>query len=236
MALIVVPARLKSTRLPQKLIQKISGKEIILHLCDQLKPLQQSHELVVTTDSLFIQGLIEDYCDFYVRYCTKGYNNGTERIANVALDYTDHNIVVNIQADEYDISADDIEHLISSLEQSGKVNISTLVGPLADAQLTNTSVVKAILDDQHEALDFLRELNSSAKSCYGHHGVYGYRNRTLQEISKLPATSKEKARSLEQMRWLESGYRVHCVLTDRVVKSLNTIEDLRHIRKSYHSK
>lgn len=177
-----------------------------------------------------------DYCDFYVNYSTTNFNNGTERIADVALSYTHHDIVINIQADEYDISTDDIDHLIRSIEQSDKINISTLVGPLEDSQIDNTSVVKAILNNHHDALDFLRIMNSPIISHYGHHGVYAYRNKTLQEISKLPPTSKEKTRSLEQLRWLESGYRIHCVLTDRAVSSLNTIEDLRLLRKSYRSK
>ena len=236
MALIVVPARLKSTRLPQKLIQKIGGKEVILHLCDHIKALRQNHDIVVTTDSTFIQHLIQDYCDFDVLYSTKGYNNGTERIADVADSFTNEDIVVNIQADEYDVMAVDIEHLISSMKESDEIKISTLVGPLEEIQQSDASVVKAILDERNEAIDFVREMTSAATLHYGHHGIYAYRSKTLRAISKLPKTNKEIKRSLEQMRWLESGYKIHCVHSDRSVSSLNTLEDLQRIRNSLNIK
>jgi len=232
LALIVVPARLKSTRLPQKLIQKIGDKEVILHLCDQIKALRKDHVIAVTTDSSFIRHLIQDFCDFDVRYSNKGYNNGTERITDVAAKFTNENIVVNIQADEYDVKADDIKHLIIAMKESEEIKISTLVGPLEEIQKSDASVVKAVLNERNEAIDFVREIISTPARLYGHHGIYAYRSKTLQEISKLPKTNKEKKRSLEQMRWLESGYKIHCVHTDRVVSSLNTLEDLQRIRNS----
>ncbi len=235
MALIVVPARLRSSRLPQKLIQKISGKEIILYLLYQLQSLQQDHEVVVTTDTPFIQQLIEGYGNFHVKYSNRHYNNGTERIADVASDYPHQDIVVNVQADEYDISAADVESLLRSFEQFKDMKIGTLVGPLEEHQITDHSVVKALLDEKQVAIDFIRDILSNNVMYYGHHGVYAYKNAILQEIARLPETNLEKARSLEQMRWLESGYQVHCVHTNRTVSSLNTIADLRLIRKSFES-
>jgi len=233
LALIIIPARLNSTRLPQKLIQKIEGKEVILHLCDKIKPLLRFHEIVVATDSSFIQRLIYDYCGINVTCSNKEYDNGTERIADVASNFKNQDIVLNIQADEYDIAADDINQLVNSMKESEEIKISTLVGPLEERQVSDASVVKAFLNDRNEALDFVRTMYSTATLYYGHHGVYGYNRGTLHQISKLPPTRKEKERSLEQMRWLESGYVIHCVHSDKPVSSLNTLDDLRHIRKTF---
>ncbi len=231
MAVIVIPARLNSTRIPQKLIQRIDGREVLLHLCDRIAEIENDHRIIISTDSTHIEDIINEHTSLAVVLSKERFRNGTERCAWTTLSYDPDEIIINIQGDEMMCDPKDVALLISSMEDKHDVNIATLVGPVTKEQYENRSVVKAQVDENLEAVDFVRIADPESKEYYSHVGVYAYRNSILQTIAKLPISQREREYSLEQLRWIDAGYRIHGIKSDNYYPSVNTLSDLKLLRE-----
>lgn len=226
--LIVIPARLESKRLSQKLLRKIDGESIIKITCKKLESLTAiSEEIIVATDSDLIEEEISDL-NFIKCYQSQiGHKNGTERCGEVAAIYSDCDIVVNVQADEVEVNPMLIENMIRLMKSDEQIDIATICGPLEITDIGTSSVVKAVVDHNCFAMDFVREVEIMDHTHLYHHiGVYAYKSAILLDIIKLPQSKKELQRSLEQLRWLEYGYKIKIVHTPNTTMSINTLEDL----------
>ena len=124
---IIIPARLDSSRFPKKLIKMINGKTLIEHVCLRAKKLKPD-SLVVATDSVVIKEIVENN-KIEVWYSKKKYNSGTERIAGLVNDYKfdKKDIIINIQADEYNFSIAGVKNIIKHLRTSKTDNLATLI-------------------------------------------------------------------------------------------------------------
>lgn len=160
--------------------------------------------------------------------------NGTSRCAEVITQLSaKYDFVINIQGDEPLIHPTQIDKLCNLFIHHPSVKIGTLVKKETDLSLAkNKNVVKAIVDENNFAVDFLRELPIIANPFFFKHiGIYGFQSDVLQKIVNLPQSKHEIERHLEQMRWLDNGFHIKVELTEEESISVDTPEDLEKITR-----
>ena len=234
----IIPARYASTRFPAKPLAILGGKMVVERVYEQVK--KAIDKVVVATDD-------ERICDAVLSFggevvmTSSEHRSGTDRCAEAydKLGY-EADIVLNIQGDEPFVAPEQIEALIKCFE-SEKIDIATLVKPFSAEDgidvLENPNSPKVVINKACEAIYFSRsvvpyirgvERSEWLKShtFYKHIGIYAFRAKTLKEVTTLPQSSLEKAESLEQLRWLESGYRIGVGVTDIETVGIDTPEDL----------
>jgi 3-deoxy-manno-octulosonate cytidylyltransferase (CMP-KDO synthetase) len=234
----IIPARYLSVRFPGKPLVDLAGKAMIVRTYEQVSKVKQLADVVVATDDDRIYQTIRSIGG---KACITAHthSSGTERCAEALqqlnLDIK-NTVVVNIQGDEPFIQPEQIEELISCFDNP-ETQIATLVKELnTEDTLHNPNIVKAVLSNTGHVLYFSRSVipfvrNTSFEGTpvpfYKHIGIYAYRAETLNEIVKLPVSSLEKAESLEQLRWLQSGYKIQtCVTQYGDTIGIDTIEDV----------
>jgi len=220
----VIPARYASTRFPGKPLADIAGMSMIERVYRQASKAELLDEVVVATDDERIEKAVLNFGGKVVMTAMH-HQSGTDRCAET-LQKTNGawDLVVNIQGDEPLIFPGQIDQLVLCLEGSD-AGIATLVKLISgDKELHNPNVVKVVIDKNHFALYFSRaavpyygsvdsQKWSGAHQYYKHVGIYGYQAATLEQITRLPVSSLEKAESLEQLRWLENGYSIITAIT-----------------------
>ncbi len=235
----IIPARYASTRFPAKALANIGGKSMIQRVVEQARQATSLSRVVVATDDERIRGHVADFGGEVVMTSVH-HQSGTDRCREavrqlgIKADY-----VVNIQGDEPFIQPRQIDRLASVLD--GATELATLVKVIDDWQtLRNPSVPKVVLNIAGDALYFSRhpipylrdipeETWLNAHTYYKHIGLYAYRADVLADIAQLPPSLLERAESLEQLRWLENGYRIRTVLTDLDSHGIDTPEDLKRV-------
>lgn len=239
--LVVIPARLGSTRLPRKPLADIGGKPMVIRVAERAKQ-SLAHSVVVATDSTEIQAA----CDEHRIEClltSADHPTGTDRIAEVAqiLKLPANALVVNVQGDEPLIPPELINQVAQSLANHPQCAISTVAVPITDpTEITNPNVVKVVLNRIGEALyfsrstiPFVRDVQMESKIEHLRHlGIYAYRADFLQAYTRLEPAPPEQAEALEQLRALWNGYRiaVHTSL-EAPPAGVDTPEDLERVRE-----
>lgn len=231
----IIPARYASSRFPGKPLVDIGGKTMIRRVYEQALKAKSLTEVIVATDDVRIFNEITDMGGKAVM-TSATHNNGTERCAEIAAQL-DVNVVINIQGDEPFIQPEQIDLLAKTFTDNlYNTQIATLIKEHAiDPELQNPARVKVVVNKQWEALYFSRSIipfirdNTKVPDCkfYKHIGIYGFRKDILLELVKLPPSSLELAESLEQLRWLENGYKIKCAVTTLESASIDTPEDLK---------
>lgn len=194
-------------------------------------------EIVVATDDHRIYDEVLSFGGHAVM-TSPDHHNGTERCAE-AMTKVDGSpdVVINIQGDEPFIHPQQIDRL-AALFQQADCQLGTLVKECHDmALLERPSIIKATVDRHFRALYFSRSVipflrnQDSSPVFYKHIGIYGYRSDILREIVQLPPSPLELAESLEQLRWLENGYRIHTAVTEHESIAIDVQEDLDKVRQ-----
>ncbi len=215
--LVVIPARLGSTRLPRKPLADIGGKPMVIRVAERAQQ-SNAQSVVVATDSPEIQAA----CDEHRIEClltSPDHPTGTDRIAEVAqlLKLPADTLVVNVQGDEPLIPPELINQVAQTLADNAACAISTVAVPISDeTEITNPNVVKVVLNRSNEALyfsrasiPFVRDAETSVKLAHLRHlGIYAYRADFLQAYTRLEPAPPEQAEALEQLRALWNGYRI----------------------------
>ena len=220
----VIPARYGSTRLPGKPLRDIGGKPMIQWVYEQACKSQASRVVVATDD----QRIADAVADFQGDVCMTAadHQSGTDRLAEVAqqLQLSADDIVVNVQGDEPLIPPEVINQVAANLAASSAASVATLSEPIAEVgDFLNPNIVKVTSDSEGLALTFSRApipwpRDAFAKSqqqlpdsdlFQRHIGIYAYRARLLSEFVTWPVAALEAIESLEQMRVLENGRRIH---------------------------
>jgi 3-deoxy-manno-octulosonate cytidylyltransferase (CMP-KDO synthetase) len=239
--LVVIPARLGSTRLPRKPLADIGGKPMVVRVAERAK---QSHaqSVVVATDS----AEIEAACNAHHIEClltSPDHPTGTDRLAQVAqlLKLSANTLVVNVQGDEPLIPPELINQVAQTLAGNAHCAISTIAVPISDPlEIDNPHVVKVVLNRASEALyfsrapiPFVRDLQSTQKIVHLRHlGIYAYRADFLQAYTKLEPAPLEQVEALEQLRALWNGYRIAVHIASEVPPAgVDTPEDLERVRR-----
>ena len=170
------------------------------------------------------------------------HQSGTDRCAEVALQHTEYDVIINIQGDEPYIDPAQISKVASCFNEPG-TQIATLVKKVQNEQeLLNPNSPKVVVNKLSEAIYFSRSPLPYVRgqeqqnwlrhyTYFKHIGIYGYRADILQQITKLPVSSLEKAESLEQLRWIENGYKIKVAETELETYAIDTPEDLAKARK-----
>ncbi len=235
----IIPARFASTRFPGKPLVDIAGKSMIQRVYEQAKKCIHITEVIVATDDARIYDHVIAFGGVAVMTSTD-HQSGTDRCAEVALQHPQYNVIINIQGDEPYIDPEQISKLATCFNNHD-TQIATLVKKVQNEQeLFNVNSPKVVINNLSEAVYFSRsplphirgqEQQSWLQhfTYFKHIGIYGYRADVLQEVTKLPISSLEKAESLEQLRWIENGYRIKVAETELETYAIDTPEDLKKL-------
>ena len=237
----VIPARYDSSRFPGKPLVDIGGKSMIQRVYEQCSKSTSISKLIVATDDQRIADHVELFGG-NVTLTSINHQSGTDRCAEVANNYPEFDILINIQGDEPMINPDQIDLLCKCFENPN-ASIATLVKKISsNEELFNENTPKVILNKNNEAILFSRTaipfIRGKAKenwieqyTFYKHIGIYGFKTETLKKLNNLPVSALESAEALEQLRWIENGYRIHTAITDKESQAIDTPQDLEKLLK-----
>ena len=224
MILGVIPARLNSTRFPNKVIFSLKGKPIVEHVYDKVFQCESIDKLVIAVDSEKTRSLIN--CPNIMMTSDK-HQSGTDRVAEVANKY-ECDVVVNIQGDEPGIDPKLIDKLVSLFNNPDVKMASIASTDLDRNDLKNINIVKVNLDKDNNALSFVRNNLEPDKKYYRHVGIYAYRKNTLNFFTSLNQSDNEKKYRLEQLRALDNNIAIKLLISDFNRRSIDTKEDLKN--------
>ncbi len=239
-ALGIIPARYASTRFPGKPLVDIAGKSMIQRVYEQAKKCVHLSEVIVATDDDRIFKHVHEFGGKAVM-TSSDHQSGTDRCAEVALKHPEYDVIINIQGDEPYIDPEQITKLITCFNDID-TQIATLIKKiLTEQELHNTNSPKVIINRHSEAIYFSRSPLPHIRgqepenwlqhfTYFKHIGIYGYQADILQQIAKLPVSSLEKAESLEQLRWVENGYKIRVAETELETYAIDTPEDLEKLK------
>ncbi len=238
----IIPARYGSTRFPGKPLVDIDGKSMIQRVYEQSSKSNLLSHVVIATDDERIMNHVRDFGG-NVMMTSPQHMSGTDRCAEIILLDAKNkwDVAVNIQGDEPYIQPEQIDLLCKCFE-SDETSIGTLVKEIKSSdELFNHNHVKVILNKNSEAIYFSRSpipycRNYPEQEWIRHHtyfkhiGIYAYRTDVLLEISQLPKTKLEITESLEQLRWIENGYKIRAQITSIESIAIDTPDDLLKIK------
>ena len=227
----VVPARLNSVRLPRKILADLNGKPLIAHVMERALEAKSLDKVILAVDSEETIKTLEQY-NFDMVLTSSDHVSGTDRIAEVIDEIPDAEIVINIQGDEPLIEADVIDSLVDSFNDS-TVNISTIVSTkLTVSDLLNPNVVKAIVNEHQDAIEFKRNIfDLEIGGVYRHVGIYGFRRESLIAFTRLDPSVREIESRLEQLRALDNGMPIRATVTNYDSHSVDTQADLDKVAR-----
>ena len=234
---VIIPARLKSTRLSNKLLRVISGKTIIQHVCERATRIQ-CDDLIVASDSRKITDIVNQM-QINTYLSKKKFNNGTERIAHLCNEknFKDSDVIINLQADELNFPIHAINKIINLFNLNNKINVATVVTKNTNKKdYFNKDIVKVVMDNDSNSIYFSREPipHNYSKYFYSHIGIYAYKVSALHSYTKFKQSLQEKCESLEQLRFLCNGISIKCVLIKQNKSiSINSNNDLKLARKLF---
>jgi 3-deoxy-manno-octulosonate cytidylyltransferase (CMP-KDO synthetase) len=239
--LIVIPARYDSSRFEGKPLVEIAGKSMIQRVYEQANACKLASAVVVATDDKRIFDHVKSF-DGEVRMTSKQHQSGTDRCAEVAKEFSDFKLVINVQGDEPFINPEQIDDLIQFLADNPDLDIATQIKKIKDSDdLFSPNVVKVTKSLDHKALYFSRAPIPYFRGLLGddwckksdyfkHIGIYGFKKEVLINVHHLPVSNLEKTESLEQLRWLENGYTIGVIETSFTSIGIDTPEDLKKIQ------
>jgi len=245
--IVVIPARYQSTRLPGKVLADINGKPMIQWVVEKAKK-SGAEQVIVATDNDEVAQRVSEFGGEVCR-TRADHQSGTERLAEVVEQYgfTDDQVIVNVQGDEPFIPPENIAQVAKNLSEQSKARMATLAVKIDDVEEAfNPNAVKVLCDCEGYAMYFSRAtipydrqrfLASESVEEIGefylrHIGIYAYRAGFIKDYVSWPASQLEQIESLEQLRVLWQGEKIHvAVANSRLpVEGVDTPEDLEKAR------
>ncbi|MDX5436766.1 MAG: 3-deoxy-manno-octulosonate cytidylyltransferase [Pontibacter sp.] len=239
----IIPARYASTRFPGKPLTDIKGKSMIRRVYEQAKQAGLAEVLVATDDAR----ILEHVQAFGGKAVMTGseHQSGTDRCFEAyKLNNVPYEYIINIQGDEPFIHPEQI-NLVANCFTRPETQLATLIKKVESTEeLFNVNSPKVVISQHGEALYFSRQpipycrnvpndIWHQQHTYYKHIGIYGDRADILEQITQLPPSSLELAESLEQLRWLEHGFRITTALTTRETIGIDTPEDLERVMNNF---
>jgi 3-deoxy-manno-octulosonate cytidylyltransferase (CMP-KDO synthetase) len=226
----IIPARLNSTRLSEKILIPIGGIPMVVQVYRQVLKTKKLDKVIVAVDDEKTQVELKKFgvsgimtSDFH--------QSGTDRIAEVLKD-EDTDIVVNIQADEPEIEPELIDDLVFLFEDSDTEMGTAVTSDLTIEDLENPDVVKVKIDEKGMAINFSRQ-PITGNSVFRHIGIYAFKTYVLEKFIQLPISNREKERKLEQMRALDNGIPIRTIITDYKGRGVDNIGDVKRLEMQY---
>ena len=233
-AIVIIPARLASTRLPRKILREINGCPMLWHVYNAARACVSLEDVIVATDSVEI----ESYCRtnrWSVRMTSADHRSGTDRVQEVAQSL-DADVYVNLQGDEPLARREHLEALFALMANS-EVQVGTLKTPCAAEDIENPNAVKVVTALDGRALYFSRATIPfdrdalGAVRCFKHLGFYAYRKAALNAFCNWPESELERSERLEQLRFLDHGVAIHVAETPYDTIGVDTEDDLRRVER-----
>ena len=234
---IIIPSRLDAQRLPNKPLELINNKEMILHVYEAALK-SNADEVFVATPDQKIKDIVKKFGGNCV-LTTGKHETGTDRVFEVFKKILNGNpkIVINLQGDMPNIHPDTINNLINYMKK-GECEIGTLASKLSsNSELEDENIVKVLVKEKLEpgifvkALDFVRINNMKEFQAYHHIGIYAFTNKALLRYVGLKRSKLELERKLEQLRALEDGMSIHVGYVESSPLSVDTKRDLDEIKR-----
>lgn len=228
---ILIPARLGSTRLPQKLLLPLGNSTVLGQCLERVKSAQTGCPIILCTDSLKLANEA-DKVGIEAVMTAGDFASGSDRIAHVAAQRTEQ-YVLNVQGDEAFIEPAVIQHILMARQESTADIVSCMV-PIEDPITMNQNeVVKVVCTSNGRALyfsrtpiPFSRSIDSNDPTLgYAHIGIYAYTRTALMRFSALPPSPLEQREGLEQLRALENGMSIEMILVSKESLSIDTASD-----------
>ncbi|MBI2825372.1 MAG: 3-deoxy-manno-octulosonate cytidylyltransferase [Planctomycetia bacterium] len=236
-SLIVIPARLASTRLPRKMLLRDTGKSLLQHTFEAASRAARPSGVCVATDHEEILAEVRSFggqAEMTSATCA----SGTDRVAEIARHRPDVDIFVNVQGDEPELAGHSIDLVVELLERDPSLMMSTLATPIRSReQLLDPACVKVVFDGRGRAMYFSRSpipyvrdwhdrlLLDQPPNFYQHVGLYAYRREFLLEIAQTLPAKLEQLEKLEQLRVLASGYAIAVGVVDDPTFGIDTAAD-----------
>lgn len=241
----IIPARFASTRLMGKPLADIGGKPMIQHTWQSAKKSRLLDKVVIAVDDEKLFKIAKNFgAEVYMT--PQNVASGSDRIAIVAEQIEEAEIIVNIQGDEPFIKGKMIDEAIEPLLFDRKVNVVTLARRITSVEeMKSPSVVKVVFDYNNFALYFsrspipyVRDARTNLQrietgEIYKHIGLYVYKKESLLKFTTLKPTDLEQIEKLEQLRFLEHGFKMKIVVTEFDSLSVDTPRDLEVARRYY---
>ena len=235
---IIIPSRYASTRLPGKPLLEIAGKPLIQHVYEAARASLAERIIIATDDERIRNSAMAVGAE--VILTSSHHNSGTDRLAEVVafMNESDDSIIVNLQGDEIGMPASLLDQVASALHANPDRSMATLCAPITDtADYNNPNIVKVVFDNRNTAMYFSRSPLPWSKQgdvpagAYRHIGLYAYRCGFLKKFSATPVCQLERSESLEQLRALFHGMKIHVeVACDHPGIGIDTPEDLEKAR------
>jgi len=235
---VVIPARYGSTRLPGKPLVLLAGKPMIQRVYERAKLTKQANQVIVATDDERIVKAVEAFGG-EARMTRADHRTGTERVAEVAA-HVEGDIFVNVQGDEPLLDPGAVDTAVSALLEEPIASISTVATPIkTPGDIMDPNVVKTVLDFDGNALYFSRAPIPWVRDTAGkmlvrhlkHLGLYVFQREALLEYATLPQGELERIEQLEQLRWMENGWKIRVAEVEHDAVSVDVPEDVARVEK-----
>jgi 3-deoxy-manno-octulosonate cytidylyltransferase (CMP-KDO synthetase) len=231
--LAVIPARLGSSRLPEKPLIRLAGRELVLRVLDGVRSASLVGRVVVATDDERVASLVES-AGGEAMMTPPELPTGSDRVAFAARKIASR-FVLNVQGDDPLVSGAEIDRMIESLRADGDAGLAVLAKKIdKPEEITRDSIVKMVFDGNLKALyfsrspiPFVRDPGTEAAEFFKHIGPYAWRSEALFEFASWERAPLERAESLEMLRMLERGRTIKCVITDTDTIEIDTPDDVR---------
>lgn len=219
------------------MLHHIAGKPLVQHVWERCQECRAVDDIVIATDD---ERIVEAAAAFGAKavLTSPSHPSGTDRIAEAAQAFPEHDTIINVQGDEPLISPALIDQLALALQSDSSIRMITAAAPIHDgAQVADPNVVKVVFDVNGDSLYFSRSAlpfvrNASAHTeHYRHLGIYGFQRRFLFQFVAWPPSRLEQTESLEQLRALENGTRLRVILTQDLSPGVDTREQADAIEK-----
>jgi len=235
---VVIPARFGSTRLPGKPLVPLAGKPMIQRVYERARMAEKVGRVIVATDDERIVKAVETFGG-EARMTRADHRTGTERVAEVAA-HVEGDVFVNVQGDEPLLDPAAVDAAVSALLEEPAAAIATVATPVkTPGEIMDPNVVKTVLDFDGNALYFSRAPIPWVRDTAGkalvrhlkHLGLYVFQRDALLEYPTLPQGDLERIEQLEQLRWLENGWKIRVAEVEHDAVSVDVPEDVSRVEK-----
>ncbi len=244
--IVIIPARLGSSRLPNKVILDICGKPMVQYVYEAASKAKGIDAVYIATDSKEVKRVCEHFTSNIIM-TAKEHESGTDRLAE-AVDSIECDNIINVQGDEPLMDPELISNLAQNLESENVEMVSAMHKITTTAELKTPNAVKVTVDKHSNALYFSRSIiphhRDNWEALLNHHetipeplkffkhiGIYGYKKEFLKKYSTMEQTYLEKLEKLEQLRVLENGYKIKMIETEYEPVGVDVQEDLEKVRE-----
>jgi len=236
--IIVIPARYGSTRLPGKPLAILAGKPMIQRVYERAQLAERAHDVIVATDDERIVKAVDAFGG-KARMTRGDHRTGTERVAEVAA-HVEGDVFVNVQGDEPLLDPVAVNTAVDALLQEPAAAIATVATPIKlPADIMDPNVVKTVLDFEDNGIYFSRApipwVRDTATKIQVRHlkhlGLYVFQRDALLEYPTLPQGELERIEQLEQLRWLENGWKIRVAEVEHDAVSVDVPDDVARVEK-----